>query len=82
MKKQNISQEQLSFIRRFITEAFDISDFEAERDFVIKKVEESFIFEDSKKKMLFNLKYTINNRDRLNQYLVNSLLYFEGMGVK
>lgn len=72
------SKEQWSIIRGFFTEAVSINDFEEAKTFIIEKVTEANIFESSKKKMLFNLKYQIHDKQSLHRYLFNSLLAFEG----
>lgn len=76
--KDTKSKEQWSVIRGFFTEAVSINDFNEAKSFIIEKIREATIYESSKKKMLYNLQYVIQDKQSLHRYLFNSLLAFEG----
>ena len=70
-----------STLEKLAPEVWGESDFEKAKQKFIAFVSSSGMNPTSKKQMLFNLS-TINNKGRLDQYLANSLLNFEKLGVK
>ena len=80
MKKPAV-YELRSKLHEIITDSEPILDFETKRDFVFNKLSELKINNTDKQKMMVVVKYQISNLSKLNQYLYNALMKFEGNGV-
>lgn len=74
-------QPPVSFIRAFVVDVQNESDFETAKIITLKAIEESYICKTSKKKMTVTVAYQIHSKAALISYLYNALQAFEGNGL-
>lgn len=77
MSKVNITSTLVNVYQQFIA----IADLKTAKQFITEHINSTSIKEQDKKKMCFEIEYNIKSTTKLQYYITNALLKYEGLSV-